>query len=77
MSAWWGWSFLAKGEAQKMESILRWLQQHKYRFYYLKEGNGKCDDIVFIEQTLDEVKAVKIRYNDIYYVPQHIDPNRL
>ena len=77
---WWGWHFTENKEYEKrklLDETVRSMGKRGFKFYRLSDQKGNCDDIEFIEMSLDFVLSHQITFYDIFYVPQHIDPNKL
>ena len=53
------------------------MHARKFKFYYQDKGRTGCNDIHFVELTLEQVLAHTLYYLEIFYVPSHIDPNKL
>ena len=50
MCEWWPKDYKERGQGTQMETIVRWLKDRKYRFYYQsKNPAGNCNDVQFIE----------------------------
>ena len=53
------------------------MYERKFTFYYLDKTRTGCNDINFIKLSLEQVLSHTVHYLDIFYVPSHIDPNKL
>ena len=53
------------------------MHERKFKFYYLAPKKGNCNNIQFNQLSLAQVLAHTLYYLDIFYVPPHIDPNKL
>ena len=80
MCEWWGWYFKGYNMPQKLkqlDDLVRSMHERKFKFYYLDKAKMGCNDIRFIELSLEQVLSHTMTYLDIFYVPNHIDPNKL
>ena len=77
MIEWWGQEYINSRNAKKikkMGELLKKLERREYKFYYAQFTPGNCA-VTFVHQTYEQAMESRVYYSDIFYVPQHIDPN--